>query len=184
MNAKQAATRARKMKEQRLGWRKKFWPEVERKDLWHRKRCDGFTTMPRTMPHLMEIIDSLTKGKPASRAYLALWCRVSDEMVIRIQNPVYLAAESGFSGERQISTWQSRMSSLVEYGFIKVASGQAGPYEFVLIINPYLVIRGLHKKGAIPGSLYNALDVRAGEIGADDLDIPDEEDEEEASGAE
>jgi hypothetical protein len=175
-NIKQTTARGRKMVKQRQTWLKEFWPEVNEKDLWNRNRCDGYTTMPRTMPHILEIIDSLTKGKPASRAYLALWCRASDEMVIRIQHEVYLASESGYSSERRVSTWQSRMNSLVEHGFIKVASGQAGPFEFVLIMNPYKVIRMLHKKEAIPKGLYNALTVRAMEVGAKDLDTNDEED--------
>lgn len=178
MTAKQSAAKGRKQKKQRLAWCKKFWPEVNAEaDLWHRKRAVGFATLPRTMPHILAIIDALTKGKPASLAYLTLWCRSTDEMVIRIQNPVYLAAESGFSGERQVSTWQGRMASLEELGFIKVAPGQAGPYEFVLLMNPYAVAKALHEAGKVPGSLYNALDVRAMEIGATDLEDEEADDD-------
>lgn len=159
------------MKRQRLAWCEKFWPTVNVDvDLWHRSRCDGYGTIPRTTPQILAIIDSLTKGKPASMTYLALWCRAPDEMVVRILSPMYLASESGFSGERAVTTWQSRIASLVEYGFIKVAAGQAGPYEFVLILNPYRVIHELHQKGNLPESLFNAVHVRAMEVGAVDLD--------------
>ena len=180
MNAKQIAAKNSKMTQQRLDWRKKFWPEVDENGLWDRKdrtRCNGFTTMPRTMPNIMGIIDSLTKGKPSSPTYLVLWCRVTDEMVIRIQNPIYLAAESGFSHQRQVTTWENRMKSLVELGFIKATAGQAGPYEFVLVMNPYLVIYALHEKEQIPVSLYNALQLRAMEIGAKDLEIAEKKEE-------
>lgn len=36
------------------------------------KEYDGFTTIPRTMPLIMNIIDDLTKAKPASSNYFAL----------------------------------------------------------------------------------------------------------------
>jgi hypothetical protein len=158
------------MKNQRLEWCKTFWPAVQVDvDLWHRTRCDGFCTMPRTMPQIFAIIDALTKGKPASSTYLALWCRAPDEMLVRIQSPLSLASESGFSGERALTTWQARMQRLAELGFIKIAAGQAGAFEFILIMNPYRVIYQMHQDGKIPDSLYNAFFVRATEVGAQDI---------------
>ena len=65
--------------------RKELWPDITSADLWLRNDRDGFTTIPRTMPHFMELIADVSKrvttGKsvPAGKAYLVLWCRVFDE---------------------------------------------------------------------------------------------------------
>lgn len=47
--------------------------------------------------------------------------------------------------------------------------------SYALILNPYLVIRRLHdlKTPGLREDKYNALVERAGEIGAEDLDMPD-----------
>lgn len=177
MTAKQAAARVTKMAKQNEEWRKKYWPEVTDEDLWLRKSKTGFTTIPRALPQIMAIIDALTKNTPASKTYFALWCRSFDEMVIRIQHPMTMAAESGFSGPRQLTTWQSRMTLLKEHGFIKTAKGQAGAFEFVVLLNPYTVAKTLYETKTLPPSLtelYDALELRASEIGADDLHTEDD----------
>lgn len=47
--------------------------------------------------------------------------------------------------------------------------------SYALILNPYLVIRRLHdqKRPGLREDKYNALIERAGEIGAEDFDLPD-----------
>ena len=95
-------------------------------------------------------------------------------MVIRIQNPMILASESGFSGPRQLTTWNARMELLEKFGFIKTAKGPTGPYEFVILLNPYVVIKNyMNDPANMPNEnlkqLFLALEIRASEIGADDL---------------
>lgn len=177
MNAKQKTARASKMSKQNTVLRERYWPEVTDEQLWLRKNKTGFTTIPRCLPQIMAIIDALTKNTPASKTYFALWCRSFDEMVIRIPHPMILAAESGFSGSRQLTTWQSRMALLNEYGFIKSAKGQAGDYEFVILLNPFMVIQNLQGTAQWTSSimtLYHALAMRAVEVGAKDLDTTGE----------
>jgi len=121
----------------------------------------------------MAIIDSLTKGKPASSTYLTLWCRVFDSSYLRIQAQEAFAAESGFSGERKLTVWKARMRSLVEYGFIKAIEGDAGEFEHVVILNPYVVIKKLIEKSpsGIPNQLTRSIAIRAQDIGAMDCEI-------------
>jgi len=148
--------------------RKELWPKLNSDSLWNRKKKDGFTTLPRPMPHILQIIDSLAdKGKPVSRAYLSLWCRVFDESMVVIQNEKDMASEGGFNGQRGVSTWRSRMSKLVDMGFIEVKPGSSGKYNYVLILNPYLIIRKLKNK--ISEELYIPLFARAQDVGAKDL---------------
>lgn len=170
---KKSRRRKKNPTERQVELRDELWPELDHDAYWNRIVNDGFTTIPRTMPHVLAIIDTLTKGKPASSTYLALWCRVFDASYIRIQSPEALASESGFSGERKLSTWKGRMRSLEDLGLIKVAGGDAGEFEHVAILNPYGAIQALVDKPDIGVSkqLVRSIAIRAKDVGATDCKI-------------
>jgi hypothetical protein len=150
-----------------LELRKELWPNVDSKSLWNRKQKDGYTTMPRPMPQICQIMDYLApKGQPVLQTYLGLWCRVFDESLVIIQNEKEMASEAGFTGQRAITTWHTRMKYLVGMGFIEAKAGTSGKYQYVLILNPYVVIKKLKKTKKIPEHLYIALFARAQEVGA------------------
>lgn len=181
-----ASKYAKRVREQRA----KLWPEVDfYKYLWHRKRNDGFVTIPRTMPLIISIIDDLTKGGPAGMTYFELWCRSFDEMYVSLSKSKELAFGSGFIGQRAERTWAEKIRKLAELGFIKIRDGQAGPLSHALILNPYLVIKRMHEDGhpGLSREKYRGLEDRAHEIAATDLDADylddDEEDDEEESKA-
>ena len=55
-------------------------------------------------------------------------------------------------------------------GFIEAKPGPSGEFNYVLIFNPYFVIKKLEKAKKISDPLlYNALFARAQDVGADDL---------------
>ena len=167
MNIKQKRTRASKIRSRTLEMREEFWPGIKSRLLWNRKQNDGFTTMPRPMPQITQIMDYFAaKGKPVSQTYLSLWYRVFDESLVEIKNEKEMAFEAGFSGERSVTTWHSRMKNLVEMEFIDAKAGSAGKYQYVLIFNPYVVIKKLKKGKNFPEHLYIALFSRAQEVGA------------------
>jgi hypothetical protein len=162
-----AAKKISKAQEKAKALRDSVWPDLDEQMLWNRKSVSGFTTIPRTMPLVMNIIDALTKNKPAGSAYFVMWCRTFDHSLLVIDNPMTLAVEAGFSGERALSTWKDRMRSLVELGFIDAKEGPSGPYHYVLLFNPHKVVWGL--KGRIQESTFRQLQTRAIEIGAKDM---------------
>lgn len=161
--------RGKRISEKTLMLRNQMWPEVKEDDLWVRTKKKGFTTIPRLMPLIMQIMDGLVEGKPVSRVYLSLWCRVFDESMVTIPNPNEMALEAGFSGSRAESNWASRVGLLKKIGFIDIQPGPSGNYHFVLIYNPYQVIKKLHKEKKVDQRLYNSLLSRAHVIGANDL---------------
>jgi len=170
MNVKQKKARATKMFSKNMELREQLWPKLTPDLLWNRKQSDGFTTMPRPMPHILQIMDQLAdKGKPVSHVYLSLWCRVFDESLVVIQNEKDMAFEAGFTGQRAVTTWHSRMKNLINLGFIEAKSGSSGKYNYVLILNPYFVIGNLRKANKVPEKLYIALFSRAQDVGAKDL---------------
>ncbi len=46
-----------------------------------------------------------------AKRYLALWCRVFDEGFVEIRDKEAFAYESGFSGQRAVTTWSGRMKN-------------------------------------------------------------------------
>ncbi|MBX9810950.1 MAG: hypothetical protein K2Y16_04970 [Burkholderiales bacterium] len=169
MNVKQKVARAKRIRERTLEIRQQLWPNVNDAQIWNRLRDVGFITIPRTLPLILQIVDTLSKGLPLSSTYFALWCRSFDEGVIEITNPRLCAFEAGFSGERQESTWARRMRILRDFGFILVSGGPYGEFSYVLLLNPYSVIKQLNAKSKIPQQLYVALLSRADEIGSNSL---------------
>lgn len=165
-----AATKRSKAQEKAKALRDSVWPDLDEQMLWNRKSVSGFTTIPRTMPLVMNIIDTLSKNKPAGRAYFVLWCRTFDHSLLVIDNPRTMANEAGFSGERAESTWKDRMRLLVELGFIDAKEGPAGLYQYVLLFNPHKVVWNLRDR--IQEHTFRQLQTRAIEIGAKDMEPP------------
>jgi hypothetical protein len=123
------------------------------------------------MSYIFQIMNWLSPGKPVSQVYFVLWCHTFDEYMITIANPRSMAFEAGFTGERAESTWAGKMKILCDLGFIEGKPGASGPYNYVLILNPYTAIKDLRRqKKAIPENLYNAFLQRTKDIGAKDLD--------------
>ncbi len=162
-----ATKRSTRMTKKRERLRNKFWPKIAEDKLWLRQNTKGFGTIPRGLSIIMRIMNSLSKGKPLSGTYFTLWCYVFDEMTITIQRPRQMAMESGFTGQRAENTWRGRMKKLEELGFIKTKSGPSGDFHYVLLLNPYLIVKSLEnsKKYDVPEYLYNTLIDRIDEIG-------------------
>ncbi len=169
--------RQSKIARQKQRMRDTLWPELDETNLWSRSRSDGWLSLPRPMPLIMKVMDSLSKGKPVSATYLDLWCRTYDDSFVIVNKEREMAYFSGFAGERAVRTWTMRMRTLDELGFIDIKSGPNGPISYVLIFNPYFVVRQLHEDGLVDESFFNSLKLRMIDVGAHDLiEPPDEED--------
>lgn len=136
--------------------------------VWSRHDDDGYSTIPRTLPHICRILDDLSgSGAPLSQVYCALWCRVSDEGFVEIRDKDALAYESGFSGQRAVSAWLGRMKKLKELGFISCRPGSSGDFQYVLLAHPLIVIKEIYDgDGKRKDQRYNALAARIVDVGA------------------
>lgn len=180
LNSTQKQKRKSKAHKNAMTMRSELWPDLDEGLLWRRNVNDGFTTIPRTLSLVSSIIDDLAKketGKSlaAGKTYFGLWCRVWDENLLIIENESAYAIEAGYPGERNTTTWRAHMRVLQKLGFIDVRDGVYGPFNYVLLFNPYLVLKRL--KDQIPSKTYAYLTQRAIEIGAqaDILSQPTEE---------
>jgi len=151
-----------------LKLRDSLWPDAESR-IWKWQNKAGWVNVPRTMPLIMRIQDSLSKGKPVSSTYLDLWCRTYDNGFLTVHTDE-MAFSSGFSGERARRTWLSRIRSLRELGFIDTKEGPNGPVNYILIEDPYAVVKKLRYKKMINEQFWNSLVAKVIQIGANDLD--------------
>lgn len=167
LNMKQTKARASKMEERALAMRTELWPGVPEEYFWDRKKEGGFTTMPRTMTYLMNIIDTLTKGQPAGLTYLTIWCRLYLPGIVALASEKQMAFEAGFTGERAVDTWRKRMRHLKKHGFIDYKPGNDHEFQWVLVLNPHHAVLRLGNK--VQERYRAAWRDRATEVGAKDL---------------
>jgi hypothetical protein len=153
----------------RMRMRSVLWPDVVDAQLWDRRKSKGFASIPRTLPLICVIADRCSKGKPVSSVLFDLWSRVYDEGFVRVDRPRDMAISSGFTTARGIHIWAERLQILERLAFIRIARGAGGSATFILIFNPYQVIKRLFNAGNVDSALFHELTAQAFAIGAEDL---------------
>ena len=164
--AKQSAKRRLTMAERAQQLMLVHFPNIHDALKWTRKTHDGFSTIPRTLPIAMQIIDADSKGQPAGHVLFCLWARMPDHPVITIENPSTFAAEAGFLGERAVDTWRRRMKKLRELNFIMTKPGASGEFHYVMLINPNAAVEWMRTHSKVQDGLYSRFIERLPEIGA------------------
>ena len=165
-NGKQATAKRMKMAERAQHQMDIHFPNSPDAWIWYRKKNDGYTTIPRTLPIAMQSIDAQSKGQPAGHTLFCLWVRSPDHPLITIENPSTFASEAGFVGERAVDTWRKRMKKLRELGFIITKPGASGEFHYVLLLNPNAVMEKIRSEGLMQDGLYSRFIERAAEVGA------------------
>ena len=169
----QTKKQLKKIERKKLEMRDRLWGQVNPAHLWQGgEKTVGWLLVPRAMPLILKIMDDLSNGKPVSSVYFDLWCRTYNDSYVVTNKQQEMAFSAGFSGQRAVRTWRDRIKILADLRFIDVKAGPSGPISYVLIWNPYLIIK-YHYESKTPGlqeAAYNALMERVLEIGASDLD--------------
>lgn len=163
--AKQASSKRLKMSERAEQQLQVLFPEMAQQWLWKRKTNDGFTTLPRTLPIVMQAIDHQSKGQPAGHTLFCLWARSPDHPLVTIEHPATFASEAGFDGVRAVDTWRRRMKTLQRLGFIEPKKGPSGDFHYVLLLNPNMAVEWMRKQGMVQADLYARFLARITEIG-------------------
>ena len=160
---------ATKAANKRLQLRETLWPGIETQ-LWHRTKEDGWSTIPRTLPLIMTLIDLLKPGWDASRVYLELWCRQFDDSFVQIDDEEGLAYSCGYlTAPRNIRSLRERLNLLQDRGFIEIKPNGSRRYGYVLLLHPHKVakkIRENHSSPEIRDKWWGAFTRRAIEIGS------------------
>ena len=165
-NGKQASAKRMKMAERAQQQLDIHFPDLPDHLKWHRKRNDGYISIPRTLPIAMQAIDMQSKGQPAGHTLFCLWARSPDHQLITIENPATFASEAGFVGERAVDTWRRRMKKLRELEFIKTKPGASGEFHYVLLVNPNAAMEVMRYKHLVQDLVYSRFVERAADVGA------------------
>jgi hypothetical protein len=165
-NGKQATAKRMKMAERAQQQMDVHFPNMPKEWVWRRQTNDGYITVPRTLPIVMQAIDAQSKGKPAGHTLFCLWARSPDHPVITIENPATFAGEAGFIGERAVDTWRRRMKRLKELHFIQTKPGASGDFHYVLLMNPNAILEWMRSQKLVQDGIYSRFVDRAVEVGA------------------
>ena len=142
------------------------FPSVRPEWLWNRADNHGFSTIPRTLPLVMQAIDAQSKGQPAGHTLFCLWARAPDASMLVIESPAVFAYEAGFRGARAVDTWRRRMKQLADLHFIGAKPGISGDFHYVLLLNPNVAMEQLLRDKKIQQELYFRFIDRVVDIGA------------------
>ena len=162
---KQAGVKRLKMSERAQAQLELHFAGAPAEWLWQRKANDGYSTIPRTLPIVMQAIDEVSKGQPPGHTLFGLWARSPDHPLVTIENPATFAAEAGFSGERAVDTWRRRMKQLQALGLIATKKGPSGDFHFVLLLNPNVAVELLWEKKKVQSDLYARFIDRLADVG-------------------
>jgi len=153
---------------------KRFWPDVQDKEIWTSKH-GGFLQAPRTLTLILTLMDDMAgKGNPVSRTYLTLWARNMGSGAVQLGDEKLAALESGFCSERRTTVWRQRMRKLVELGFVRPLQRDREDFSRVLILNPHNVVRRFweqcddHKRRRLE-AIYSGIQSRAHDRGCKDF---------------
>lgn len=165
-NGRQASAKRLNMAERAQKLMDLHFSQVDPRWVWRRKSNDGFTTIPRTLPLVMQALDEASKGTPPGHVLFCLWARSPDNPLLAIENPVTFAAEAGFKGERVVDTWRKRMKQLREHQMIATKPGPTGEFHYVLLLNPNVDMEWMRWQMRVQDGLYGRFIDRLMEIGA------------------
>ncbi|MCD9228640.1 replication-relaxation family protein, partial [Ralstonia pseudosolanacearum] len=165
-NGKQATAKRMKMADRAQQLLDVHFPNTPDAWLWHRKRNDGFITIPRTLPIVMQAVDAASKGQPAGHTLFCLWARSPDNSVVSIENSATFAAEAGFMGERAVDTWRRRMKKLRDLHLIATKPGASGEFHYVLLMNPNASMEWMRHNGLVQDGIYSRFLERVADVGA------------------
>ena len=112
----------------------------------------GWFSSPRTLPLILSLIDSkpISGTRSASRVYVELLSRHRTDGIIEMANEAEHAYASGYEGSRAVRSWQERMQTLEENGFIRAQKIGNERYKYVGLVHPTTAIQKLREADKVP----------------------------------
>lgn len=158
------------------------WPTVTDEQVWS-SEAGGFAIVPRTAGMVAEVVireahkKMFNASSAAGTTYMTVWLHSQASGVSRIESEEDAAFESGYGGERGVTTFRRHLRTLKQMGFIDFIEESRGRVKWILIFNPYQVVKKLHDDGHLDKQIFRAVSERAMGIG-----VSHELDEEEGGG--
>ena len=168
-----ARKRARKRKtltEYAKDIRALHWPSLSDDQVWS-SETGGFAIVPRTAGMVAKVVireahkKMFNTSSAAGTTYMTVWLHSQASGVSRIESEEDAAFESGYGGERGVTTFRRHLRTLKQMGFIDFIEESRGRVKWVLIFNPYQVVKKLHDEGHLDKQTFRAVSERAMGIG-------------------
>lgn len=146
------------------------WPAVTDDQVWS-SEAGGFAIVPRTAGMVAEVVireahkKMFNASSAAGTTYMTVWLHSQSNGVARIESEEDAAFESGYGGERGVTTFRRHLRTLKTMGFIDFIEESRGRVKWVLIFNPYQVVKKLHDAGHLDSQTFRAVSERAMGIG-------------------
>lgn len=150
--------------------RRLHWPAVTDDQVWS-SETGGFAIVPRTAGMVAEVVireahrKMFNTSSAAGTTYMSVWLHSQSNGVARIESEEEAAFESGYGGERGVTTFRRHLRTLQAMGFIDFIEESRGRVKWILIFNPYQVVKKLHDAGHLDSKTFRAVSERAMGIG-------------------
>lgn len=92
---------------------------------------------------------------------MTIWMHSRASGVARIESEEDAAFESGYGGERGVTTYRRHLRTLKQMGFVDFVEEGRGRVKWVLLFNPYQVVKKLYKEGHLDKHVFRAVSERA-----------------------
>lgn len=154
-------------------YRKIGFAHIPDEDVWTAER-GGWAAVPRPIGMIAANVIGAAHKKMFNRTcaagstYLTLWLRAQGSGISRIESEADAALEAGYGGQRGITTFRHHMRALKSLGFIDYIEESRGRVKWVLLLNPYRVVKKLFDGGHIELAAYLAVTERSNAIGVGD----------------
>ncbi|MDX2093702.1 MAG: hypothetical protein SFX73_38040 [Kofleriaceae bacterium] len=155
----------KKIGEKRRERRDAFWPDAS--TVVYSPSAGGWAQMPRTVPMIASLIDSVSGKENPGRMYVVLWAYEFGDGFVEVPDPVQLAVEAGYLSDRAERTFTERMQTLMKLGFIRAQGSGLRSFSYVLLVDPHVHVVRWRKRSPheIPDAWWTAFQARCATIG-------------------
>ncbi|WP_342619570.1 hypothetical protein [Rhodoferax sp. GW822-FHT02A01] len=146
------------------------WAAIADEQVWS-SAGGGWTAMPRAVGLICEVVvkeahkKMFNASSAAGTTYMTLWMHSQASGIARVESEEDAAFESGYGGERGVTTFRRHLRTLKQMGFIDFVEESRGRVKWVLLFNPYQVVKKLHEEGHLDKQIFRAVSERAMGIG-------------------
>jgi hypothetical protein len=160
-------------------YRAVHFPHIQDDGLWSSQR-GGWASVPRPAGLIANVVikeayrNKFGGSSAAGTTYSTLWLHWQGYGMARIESEADAALESGYGGERGITTFRRHIKTLRDLGFIEYHEESRGRVKWVLMHSPYQIVKKLYEDGLIARATFTAVTERADSIGVGvEFDAPE-----------
>lgn len=143
----------------RKALRDELWPGLEGQ-VFDLSKADiaGYVRMPRVVPAMAALLNTLGGKLNAGPLYSALWAADYGQGLIEVTDYRQLLFDAGYSiTGRARRTWDERIGIMKKFNFIDTKSNGIEQDGFILLFDPFRVAAQLHVKSESDSSLKESM---------------------------